>query len=115
MRIRLSFWPALRFGLRTVGWGIRFIVPLLVLAFHFIVGMCLNCVTGWWVGVPNACRRTAEEWVNRAAQRQIPSIYFRWIYGLVWLETFLVILAGWLILSHVTVWLLRMIIVQWPF
>jgi hypothetical protein len=86
------------------------IVPIVLRAAWFvIIRSTINVLGSLWVGVPNACRWTANEWVDRAHQAGIDSIYFRQIYWAVYIVTLLIILASWTVYAHITVFLFSLL------
>lgn len=93
--------------IRALIMALRSIIPIVLRAAWFvIVRSTLNALSSLWVGVPNACRWTANEWVDRANQLGIDSIYFRQIYWAVYLVTLVIILGSWVIFAHITVFLI---------
>ena len=93
---------------RIVRWiliGIRLITPWVIKFAWFMFNLALKAMASFWVGVPKSIRNLASQWTAMALNSGIPSIYDVWIFRIMAVVASLMILAGWIIASHLTVWL----------
>lgn len=100
-RIMMQMYFAIRF-LQIVIPGIRNVV---VGALKFL----LRPMMTFWIGVPQATDSMANEWVREAVRLGAPVIWHRKLYYILRVIAFLTILAGWVVLSFITVWIVRII------
>ena len=89
--------------------GLRFMIPWVFRAAVFTLTTCLMVVASLWVGVPNACRAIAQDWVDRALRAGFPDLYVRYLYGAVYAIALAVILASWFLFAFITVFLVGLI------
>lgn len=89
--------------------GIRFVLPWVLRSIWFTMTLCSLSVVSLWVGVPTATRRIANQWVDRAVAVGFPTAYDYILYYFVAVVAFFTILAGWIVTSFVTVWLVRIV------
>ena len=90
--------------------GVRFMFPWVIRGAVFTLKMVLIAVASLWMGVPKACQRIADEWLDRAIRAGFPSLYATSLYKAVYTAAFLVIVASWVIFAFVTVALITWII-----
>lgn len=93
--------------------AIRFLqiaLPWIVRPFRTALMWLLVSMSAFWVGVPQATDQMADEGMRRATEAGVPTIWSRELYFAIRVVAFLAILVGWIILSFVTVW-----IVKWLF
>lgn len=88
---------------------IRFFVPWVARAFLFILGIIATGVITFWSGVPSRVDRIANEWLDRAVLAGFPTEWDRPLYYTLWVLGLIMVIAGWVILSFITVWIFHLI------
>ncbi|MBE0649911.1 MAG: hypothetical protein IH595_03620 [Bacteroidales bacterium] len=68
-----------------------------------------TAIASLWVGVPQATNRIANEWIERAVAAGFPTIWDEKLYYTIRIVAFLTIVVGWVLLSFVTVWIVKWI------
>ena len=94
---------------RTFLLVIRLAAPIVFRAFLFTAGVIATTVTSIWVGIPTAVSRIANEWLDRAVIAGFHTQWDRQFYYVLWLMAFLTVIAGWVLLSFITVWIVNLI------
>jgi len=84
---------------------LRFVLRVAWLLFTLAVGT----VAAWWVGVPTATRRVADEWVKRIGYLGLSSQYDMWLYRVARFLALLTVLGGWVVAAYLTVLILGMV------
>lgn len=87
----------------------RLSVPWIRGAFLFTLHLMATSVISLWVGVPTAISRIADEWLDRAFFAGFPTQWDRHLYYVIWTLSLLTIVAGWILLAHLTVFLVHLI------
>jgi len=88
---------------------IRFFTPWVTGAFTFTLGLIATSVITFWGGVPRRVDQLANLWVDRAYLAGFPGEWTRQLYYVLYCLAFSMIVLGWIILSFITVWLVRVI------
>jgi hypothetical protein len=88
---------------------LRFVIPLIFRLILFSLKLALMAFVSIWSGIPQATRRIADEWVIRAAIRKVPSEMETPLYYIFRGLAFLSIVAGWVVLSFLTVWAVNLV------
>ena len=97
---------------RVIRWtfiGVRLIFPWIVRVFGWMISLALTAGASLWVGVPNAVRKVADHWVDRAVIAGFPTEYDSLLFYTVSVVAFLNIIAGWILLAFGTVYLLGLL------
>lgn len=97
-------------ALRLVARAIRFVTPWLLRILWGTLVLVGTAIASVWVGVPTATHRIADRWVNRAVSSGFPTEFDRTLYFLGRFIAFITIVAGWIIASILTVWLVKWIL-----
>ena len=85
---------------------LQLVVPPFILLIHFIIDLMWVALVSLWVGVPQAIDRLAETWWQRASSIGF-TVWDPRIDKLIRVIAFLAILAGWLLLAHLTVFIMK--------
>jgi hypothetical protein len=78
-------------------------------AILFTLNLMATSVISLWVGVPTSVRRIADEWLDRAFFAGFPGDKMPQLYYVICALAVVTIVAGWLLVAHITVWLSRLI------
>lgn len=97
---------------RVIFRAIRFLFPWLLRILWATITLIGTAFASLWIGVPTATRRIAEGWVDQAVKSGFPTELDRTLYFLGRFSSFLVIVAGWIILSYITVWLINWLVLR---
>jgi hypothetical protein len=89
---------------------LQLVVPPVILLIHFIIDLMGVALVSLWVGVPQAIDRLADEWIQRVIARGSIPVWDQHIYNTIRAMAFLTIVAGWVLLSHLVV-----LLVKWMF
>lgn len=96
----------LYFAIRLFQIVVPAIRKAMVGAFKFLLTPMLTL----WVGVPQGTDAIAREWVEKARQAGLPTYpWDRRLYYAIRVIAFFTILLGWVFMSFVTVWIVRLI------
>lgn len=87
----------------------QMVVPWVMRSIGFTINLMWSALASLYVGVPQATKRIADEWVNRAIASGFPTIWDRRLFYTIRILAFLTIVAGWILLSFLTVWIVRWI------
>ena len=87
--------------------SVRFLLPWILRILWATITLMGTAIASLWIGVPTATRRIAESWVDRAARRGFPTELDRTLYFMGRGVAFVTIVAGWIVTSYVTVWLIN--------
>ena len=111
--VRSLFMGLVRWATRLIGYALflaRVIIPILI--WMIIRGMWASLITAVALcsGLPEHCRSLAEKWTKQAIEERglttnIEEHVRNFFEVVAWLMTF----VGWVILSHITVWVWRII------
>jgi hypothetical protein len=72
---------------------------------RFLLSLILTAIIALWVGVPTACHRMATQWLTKViVEVGLTQATGRFLYYLFYGNAFLAIVAGWIMLAHLTVW-----------
>lgn len=88
---------------------LRFFLPWVGRIVLFMVSFILTSVFSFWSGVPAVVERIANEWLDRAVAAGFPTQWDRRLFFTFKYLAFGMILLGWVILSHITVWIVNLI------
>ena len=88
---------------------IRFFTPWIARTFVFILSLIATTVIAFWSGVPKTVDRIANDWLDRAVIAGFPTQWDRQLYHTLWVLGLIMVIAGWIILSFITIWLVRII------
>jgi hypothetical protein len=78
--------------------------------FLFALSLMVIALASLWIGVPNATRLIAYGWLARTARIGVPIQWGEeYLYPVFRVAAFLTILAGWLLLAELTVFLVRLV------
>lgn len=88
---------------------VRLATPWIVRVFTYTVWLILITVASFWVGIPNAVKEIADNWLDRAVHTGWPTQWDRQLYEILWGIAFLTIVAGWVVLAFTTVFIVRLI------
>jgi len=92
----------------SLGWlAIRLATPWIVRVFLVTVMSCLTALAGFWIGVPAAVDKIANEWLDRAVLAGFPTQWDRYLYWVLRVLAFLTIVFGWIVLSFITVFIVK--------
>jgi hypothetical protein len=83
---------------------VRFLTPWLLRVVGWAATLMVNTLILMWEGIRPGMRNIAEGIVARAAMN-IPINLRKPLYYLAYVVAVLTVLAGWLLLAHLTVWL----------
>jgi hypothetical protein len=86
------------------------IIPILIQGTIFSVNAMFYALAAVWVGWGPATERISDEWMVRAARMHWPSSTDLFMHYFMRTIAFGLILFGWILLAHVTVWLTRIIL-----
>ena len=89
---------------------LQVVVPPVILLIHFIIDLMWIALVSLWVGVPQAIDRLADEWMQRAFARGSIPVWDQRVYNTIRVMAFLTIIAGWILLAHLVV-----LLVKWMF
>jgi hypothetical protein len=87
--------------------AIKYIAPVVMRVFWFMFKLILTTVLAFWTGVPVAVTRIVHSWMEQAWNMGIPTEYdtiLHWVFIIV---AYVMIFAGWIGFSYLTVFLLR--------
>jgi len=101
VRIVMGFYFTLRL--------LQMIIPWVLRSIGFTLKLMLTAISSLWVGVPQATHRIADEWIDRAVAAGFPTIWDRKLYYTIRIVAFITIVVGWVLLSFVTVWIVKLI------
>ena len=100
-RVMMQLYFALRF--------LQIVTPWVVRPIMSVINLMLMVLSSIWVGIPQAVDRIANETVRRATDAGVPTIWNRQLFYAVKVVAFLTIVLGWIFISFVTVWILRLV------
>ena len=89
---------------------IRLFIPPIVRAFMVLLSVILTGILTFWGGVPNRVKLLAEDWLEGAVSRGFPTVWAPQLYYIFWGLAFITIVAAWVILSAITLWLVNHIL-----
>lgn len=92
---------------RRIIYLLRIIGPYVLWVFQFIIRMTLITAVANLSGLPKACDKIASDWVARAINAGFPSLHEDWLYRVLYVVGLAQYIVGWIVLSHLTVWLFR--------
>lgn len=101
VRIIMGFYFTLRL--------LQLVVPWVMRSVGFTAMMMWTALSSFWVGVPQATHRIADEWAKKAFDAGIPTNLDRRLYYAIRVAAFLTIVLGWILLSFFTVWIVKRI------
>jgi hypothetical protein len=87
----------------------RMFLPWIGRLIMFMLNLIGVMVASFWGGVPKAVSAIADNWLDRAVMGGFPTQWDRNLYYVFWALAFGMILLGWIVLSYVTVWLVRLL------
>jgi hypothetical protein len=87
----------------------RLATPWIWGAFVFTLSLVTTTAISIWVGVPTAVDRIANEWLDRAVIAGFPTQWDRQLYYILWALGLITVVAGWIILSFITVGIVHLI------
>lgn len=90
--------------IKAIAIAVKFALPWILRAFFFTLWLMAGSVARLRVGVPNAVRLIADEWLDKAVKAGYPTRYDKHLYYVLCTIAFLTMLAGWIIASYITVW-----------
>ena len=90
--------------------AIRAFLPWIGRQFLFMLGFIATTVAAFWGRVPAICRQIADDWLDRAVVAGFPTLWSRRLYQVFWGLAFLMLVAGWVGMSFLTVWLITLVI-----
>ena len=88
---------------------VRLATPWIIGAFMATVWLSFMAVASIWVGVPNAARQIANDWLDRAIRAGWPTKWDRQLYYALLVVAYMTIVAAWVVLSFMTVFIVRLI------
>ena len=97
---RLAWWIGLIF---------RFVVPIIFRAIFFTLHLALTAFLAVVSGIPAATTRIANHWLLQFVLAGGDGEFDTPLYYVLKVVAFLTILAGWVVLSYITTWLISMI------
>lgn len=68
----------------------------------------INFVTQWRA-FPQVSGEIADEWTSRAIESGMPMAWERQLRVITYVTAFVMNIVGWIVLSHLTVWIFRLI------
>ncbi|MCI0563787.1 MAG: hypothetical protein MN733_35380 [Nitrososphaera sp.] len=86
-----------------------FITPGVVRAIGFTLDLMLVALGAVWSGIPRATDVIANKTLDKAVLSGVPTIYDRTVYTIARIVAVLTIVAGWILLAHLTVWMTNFI------
>lgn len=95
---------------RLVIYLTRRMSPVIARASVFTFRAMLYALVTVLIGLPRAVTFIADDWRQRAIDNGFPSRWENLLYYILCAMAFLQFLLGWIVLSHVTVWLFRWIV-----
>lgn len=102
-------WRLLERLFRWMVMGLAWVMPILAQVVWFLLRLGFTSFAAWLRGVPLALDGMAHEWQNRAMALGVPTEYENWVYWGAYGVAILVVGAGWIVASYVTVGLLWLI------
>lgn len=90
-------------------WGIRLIAPWAFRFAWYCLMLAVTSLIAMWRGFPQTIQTMADEWIGRAIRAGFPTAYVRQLRTVLWIVAVITVIAGWVILSHITVWFWRVI------
>ncbi len=63
----------------------------------------------FWQGVPQKARVIANDWLDHAYAAGVPTTHFPALYNIFCCAAFAMIVLGWVVLSYMTVFILRLV------
>ena len=64
-----------------MGWlAVRLATPWIMRVFFFTLMSCATALAGFWIGVPAAVDKIANEWLDRATRSGFPTQWDRYLY-----------------------------------
>ncbi len=88
---------------------LQIVVPWVIKPIGGTINLMLGTIASLWVGVPQATHRIADEWIQRAVAAGFPTIWDSKLYYTIRIVAFITIVVGWVLLSFVTVWIVKWI------
>jgi hypothetical protein len=85
-------------------------LPWVWKAFVFTLQLVILTVAAVWSGIPLSARKIANDWSNEAFFAGFPTQWDRQLYYVLLVLAYITILAGWVVLSFTTVWIVNLII-----
>src|SRR5687768_5505256 len=95
--------------LRQIVFFFQLSFPWLRGAFLFTLWLMTTSLVSFGLGVRTALDRIADEWLDKADATGFPSRWASRLYRLIWVLALVTVVAGWLLLSHLTVFITRLI------
>lgn len=84
---------------------VRIIAPWMWRFATYCLKLAATSLVATLKGFPPTIRAIANDWVDKAIRAGFPSLYARELYYLFCVVATAMLVAGWVILSHITVWL----------
>ncbi len=84
-------------------------VPWMARIMWFMVGLIATSLAAFWSGVPKTVNRVADNWLDRAIAAGFPTRWDAALYNVLWIVAFAMIVWGWIILSYLTITVIRWI------
>jgi hypothetical protein len=95
--------------IRIIFTTIRLMTPWIVRGLMFTIRLVVLTVASLRIGFPQAADMIADEWLDRADAAGFPSRYANQLYNALWVTAMITIIAGWIVLSYMTVFLIALI------
>jgi hypothetical protein len=89
---------------------LRYVVPIIFRTIVFTLQLAGTAFLAVASGVPQATKRIANHWLQRAVIAGVDAEFDTPLYYILVVVAFLTILAGWIIMSYATVWIVNLII-----
>ncbi len=87
----------------------RFFVPWTLRMIWGVILFIAAAVVTFWAGVPTRTERIANEWLDRAVKDGFPTQWDRQLYWTLRIWAWVTIIVGWIVLSYLTVTILRLL------
>jgi len=89
--------------------ALRVVLPWIGRIIMFMVNLIMTSLLSFWGGVPQKTEQIANEWLDRAVANGVPTAWDRQMYFTFRVVAFAMIVVGWVILAHITVWIVHLI------
>jgi len=88
---------------------VRLAFPWVRGAILFTLSLMATSALSLWIGVPQAVSRITDDWLDRAIVAGFPTEHDRTLYYIIWVLALSTIVAGWILLAYLTVFIVRLI------
>ena len=89
------------------------VTPWIARGFLFTLQLITTTIASIWVGIPEATKRIAEHVVDLAIASGMDTIFDNRLFLVIRWMAFFTILVGWIVTSHLTVWLTNLLFSMW--